>query len=112
MSLLKNLWDGIWTISGGRSAVEGARIVGDFGVGVVQGAALGAGGVPDATEKVATEVADYARKKANGAALLVFRAVPWWVWLAAALGLFGYFGGFAWLKRALAAKAMAKAVAA
>ncbi len=32
----------------------------------------------------------------------VIGGLPWWLWLAAGLAVFGYFGGFAWLKRKLA----------
>lgn len=29
----------------------------------------------------------------------IIGGLPWWLWLAAALFVFGYFGGFGWLKR-------------
>ena len=32
----------------------------------------------------------------------IIGGLPWWLWLAAGLAVFGYFGGFRWLKKQLA----------
>lgn len=29
----------------------------------------------------------------------VLKAVPWWIWIGAALGVFGWLGGFSWLAK-------------
>lgn len=98
--------------AGGAVAASGAPKATEVTVGVVNGAIVGAGGYPQSVNlPIAMGAAGAVKNELNaaaaGVAKIVWRALPWWVWVAGVVALFGYLGGFTWARRALVAKAVA-----
>ena len=80
-------------LSTGATGNVDAQISGAFGDSVAASIATVAGWIKDALNGVGGAVKRF-----------VTGAIPWWVWLALAVGLFLYFGGGVWLAKKLKAK--------
>ncbi len=56
-------------------------------------------GWEEGRQNVSNAISGTLNKVVGGPLRAILGGIPWWLWLAAILGVVGYFGGFAWLKK-------------